>query len=126
MSEPNLQSFLDAGTSFEGKIAFTGAVRIDGSFKGEAHAEGTLIVGESAVVEATLSVGSVVVHGKINGELTAADLVHLGPTARVEGTVRTQRLRVEEGAELRAKIEMSRASAPSAPGSPAPLDPKKS
>ena len=46
-----INAFLGKDTEFEGKLSFTGAVRIDGRFKGEIFTEGTLILGEAAVVE---------------------------------------------------------------------------
>jgi cytoskeletal protein CcmA (bactofilin family) len=113
MADSTLQSFLDGGTSFEGKIAFSGTIRLDGAFKGEASADGTLVIGETAEVDAHLSVRSVVIHGLVRGDVVARDLVEIGPTARVSGSIKTQRLRVAEGARVDAKIEMVRGSASS-------------
>jgi cytoskeletal protein CcmA (bactofilin family) len=118
MVDQNLQSFLDRGTAFEGKISFSGTVRIDGRFKGQAHAPGTLVIGEGAVVEADVTVGSVVIHGKVVGQITAADTIQIGAQGRVEGSLRARRLQVAEGAQINAKIEMERPSgtAPSREG----------
>ena len=123
MPDESLQSFLDAGTSFEGKIAFTGTIRIDGNFKGEVNAEGTLIIGETASVDASVSVGSLIVHGKVSGECTASELLHIGPKARIEGSVKANRLQIDEGAQLTAKVEMGKA-APSTPDPKPAAEPK--
>jgi cytoskeletal protein CcmA (bactofilin family) len=112
MADQTLQSFLDRGTSFEGKISFSGTVRIDGRFKGQAHAPGTLVIGEGAVVEADVTVGSVIIHGKVVGQITASDTIEIGPQGRVEGSLRARRLQIAEGAQITAKIEMERAPAP--------------
>ena len=45
-------TFLGKGTEFEGKLKFHGTLRIDGYFKGEIEADGNLIVGEDAKIEA--------------------------------------------------------------------------
>jgi cytoskeletal protein CcmA (bactofilin family) len=108
MAEPTLQSFLDGGTSFDGKITFSGTIRLDGAFKGEASADGTLVIGETAEVDAHLSVRSAVIHGQVRGDVIARDLIEIGPTARISGSLKTQRLRVAEGAKIDAKIEMTR------------------
>ena len=50
-SKDQINAFLGKDTQFEGKLSFTGAVRIDGRFNGEIFTEGTLILGVSAVVE---------------------------------------------------------------------------
>jgi cytoskeletal protein CcmA (bactofilin family) len=101
-----LQTFLDSGTSFEGKISFTGSVRIDGHFRGSASADGTLIVGEAGTIDAKLEVRSLIVMGSVVGEVTAKERVEVGPHGRLDGVVRTPRIRVEDGARLTARIEM--------------------
>jgi cytoskeletal protein CcmA (bactofilin family) len=101
-----LQTFLDSGTSFEGKISFTGAVRIDGHFRGSASADGMLIVGETGTIDAKLDVRSLVVLGSVVGEVTAKERVEVGPQGRVDGVVRTPRLKINEGAQVSARIEM--------------------
>jgi cytoskeletal protein CcmA (bactofilin family) len=101
-----LQTFLDSGTSFEGKISFTGAVRIDGHFRGSASADGMLIVGETGTIDAKLDVRSLVVLGSVVGEVTAKERVEVGPQGRVDGVVRTPRLKITDGAQVSARIEM--------------------
>jgi len=101
-----LQTFLDSGTSFEGKISFTGSVRIDGHFRGSANADGTLIVGETGTIDAKLEVRCLIVMGSVTGEVTAKERVEVAPHGRLDGVVRTPRLRIDEGARLTARIEM--------------------
>lgn len=101
-----LQTFLDSGTSFEGKISFTGSVQIDGHFRGSASADGTLVVGETGTIDAKLEVRCLIVRGSVVGEVTAKERVEVGPQGRLEGVVRTPRLRIDEGARLAARIEM--------------------
>jgi len=42
-----VKAFLGKGTEFEGKLLFTGSVRIEGKFKGQVVGGGTLNVGEA-------------------------------------------------------------------------------
>jgi cytoskeletal protein CcmA (bactofilin family) len=102
----DLQTFLDSGTSFEGKISFTGAVRIDGHFRGTASADGTLVVGETGTIDAKLDVRELLVLGSVVGEVTAKERVEIGPQGRVDGVVRTPRIKIVDGAQVSAKIEM--------------------
>jgi cytoskeletal protein CcmA (bactofilin family) len=101
-----LQSFLDQGTSFEGKIAFTGTVRIDGHFKGEASSDGALVVGETGSVEADLELKTLVIQGHFKGSVMAKELVEIAASGSVDGDIFTPRLRVAEGAQLRGSIHM--------------------
>ena len=105
MSE-QLQAFLDAGTSFEGKISFNGVVRIDGHFRGEINAEGLLVIGETGVVEAKVQVGSLLIRGTVVGDITAKERVEIGSSGDVEGSVVSTILKVEEGARLVARVAM--------------------
>ena len=102
----DLQTFLDSGTSFEGKISFTGAVRIDGHFRGTASADGTLVVGETGTIDAKLDVRELLVLGSVVGEVTAKERVEVGPNGRLDGIVRAPRIKIVDGAQVSAKIEM--------------------
>jgi cytoskeletal protein CcmA (bactofilin family) len=101
-----LQTFLDSGTSFEGKICFTGAVRIDGHFRGTASADGILVVGETGTIDAKLDVRELLVLGSVVGEVNAKERVEVGPQGRLDGLVRAPRIKIADGAQVSAKIEM--------------------
>ncbi len=105
MSEP-LQSFLDQGTVFEGKIVFSGEVRIDGHFKGEASAAGTLVIGENGTVEADLELRRLLVHGHFKGSVTAKERVDVSASGRIDGDVSAPCFSVAEGAQITGRIHM--------------------
>jgi cytoskeletal protein CcmA (bactofilin family) len=100
------ESFLGPGTSFEGKISFAGSVSIDGNFRGEIRADGTLVVGETGVVQAKIDVQRLLVRGAVSGEVAAKERVDLVRRGSLEGSVTTPRLRIEEGARLEARVTM--------------------
>ena len=58
MSREEINAFLGAGTVYQGKLTFQGAVRVDGVFSGEIVSDGALIAGKDAVIEARLDVGT--------------------------------------------------------------------
>jgi cytoskeletal protein CcmA (bactofilin family) len=118
MTEP-LQAFLDSGTSFQGKISFSGVVRIDGHFQGDITAEGTLVIGETGRVEANLEVGTLVVQGAVIGDVKAKERVEVGASGEIEGSVETPVLKVAEGARLLAKVAMADAALGSEARAPA-------
>ena len=68
------------------------------------------MVGQSGRVEARLSVRSLIVHGTVIGDISAKERVVVGPTGSIEGSVRTPKLRVDEGARIAGKIEMGESS----------------
>jgi cytoskeletal protein CcmA (bactofilin family) len=102
-----LTAFIDQGSQFAGKLSFKDTVRIDGCFEGEISSENTLIVGESGSITATIRSQIVVISGEVHGEITGTAQVILHKTARVDGTIQTARLVVEDGAVFNGRIEMN-------------------
>ncbi len=95
-----IHSIVGREASFEGKLAFEGTVRVDGTLKGEVISEGTLIVGEEGRVEGTIQVGALVVHGHVEGDCDAKERVELRDGARYRGNIRTPVLVIEEGVKF--------------------------
>src|SRR3989304_8203781 len=77
--------FIGKGMAIEGKLSFEETVRIDGSFKGEISATGTLVVGDGGFVEGSSKTGSAIVTGTIKGTLEAAVRVELRSPATFIG-----------------------------------------
>ena len=116
MGKHDINAFLGAGTSFVGRLAFAGVVRIDGEFDGEIVSSGTLIVGREARVEGRVAVGHLVCDGYVSAEVTAAASVTIHARGRLAGTVCTPVLAVSEGGCLDGTVSMGGA----AEGGPAP------
>ncbi len=93
-----LEGFLDEGTSFSGEVTFHDTLRIDGKFEGAVRSGNTLVVGESADVNAEVDVAVVSVSGRIRGNVRASERVELHPTARAECSLDCKVLVVHEGA----------------------------
>lgn len=102
-----LNALLGKGSEFDGKLAFEGTVRIDGTFTGEITTSDMLIIGESAKVTAEVSCGTIVVHGEVTGNIRATQAVELHKPARVKGDVSAPSLMIERGVvfEGRSKME---------------------
>lgn len=97
-TEPQQMSgFIGKGVNIEGRLSFDGSVRIDGDFKGEIDAEGLLIVGEGALIEANITVGSAVICGEVKGDIDAKTKVELKSPAHIQGNIRTQSIVIEDG-----------------------------
>jgi cytoskeletal protein CcmA (bactofilin family) len=101
-----LNALLGKGSEFDGKLAFEGTVRIDGSFSGEITTSDTLIVGEGARVQAEISCGTILVHGEVVGNIRATQAVELHKPARVKGDVTTPSLMVERGVVFEGRSTM--------------------
>lgn len=92
-----INAFLGRNTEFEGILSFSGTIRIDGRFKGEILADGTLIVGDSAVLEADIRAPHLVVCGEIRGNLYASEKVEIHPPGKVFGNLQSPVVVMDEG-----------------------------
>ena len=106
VSKDEINAFLGAGTVYEGKLTFQGAVRVDGMFSGEIISDGSLIVGKDAVIDGTLRVGELLLTGKFTGEVRAARRVIIHKAGLLEGVVHTPALVMEDGAVIQGQINM--------------------
>jgi cytoskeletal protein CcmA (bactofilin family) len=106
MDQTNVAAFIGHGVEFKGVIRYEGNVRIDGQLDGEVHANGTLYLGEQAVLTAKISAQAVISKGKITGDITAREKVQLLAPAIVDGSVLTPSLLMEEGVTFNGTLEM--------------------
>jgi len=90
-------AFLGKGTRISGKISFEGTARIEGQVEGEIVANDTLLIGESALLNAQISGGTVVIHGKVTGDIHASKKLEIRSPGRLYGNVTTPSLVIEEG-----------------------------
>jgi cytoskeletal protein CcmA (bactofilin family) len=96
-AKDEINAFLGKDTEFDGKFSFTGTVRIDGTFSGEIFSNGTLIVGEGAVVKSKVHVGEMVIRGEVHGDIVAENKMEINVPGQLYGNIQTQKLVVEEG-----------------------------
>jgi cytoskeletal protein CcmA (bactofilin family) len=108
IEKSEIKAFLGPGSQFEGKLVFDEIVRLDGTFRGEVTSKDTLIVGETADLQAEITVGSLILSGRFRGNIKAAHRVELRAPARVEGDIETPSLVVEEGVYLNGSLSMGR------------------
>lgn len=95
--ENQVTAILDAGASFEGRLSFEGTVQIGGVFKGEIFTQDTIIINESAKVQAQIEADTIIINGSVEGNLFARSKVVMHPPTVFRGTVTTPSLRIDEG-----------------------------
>jgi len=100
-------AFLGKGSRVTGKMVFEGTVRIEGQVEGEISAQDTLIVGESAVVNAQINGASVIVHGRVTGDVTARKRLEIRAPGKLFGNISTPSLVIHEGVIFEGQCTMS-------------------
>ncbi len=109
-NQDQINAFLGKDTEFEGKLSFTGAVRIDGRFKGEISADGHLIVGETALLECDIRTSHVTISGEVRGNIDAKKRIEIFPPAKVFGNIAAPILTIDEGVIFEGNCQMQRKS----------------
>jgi len=92
-----ITAFLGRETEFEGNLSFKGMVRIDGRFKGEINTEGTLIVGETAVIDSDIHASNVIISGEIRGHIVAGEKIEILSPGKVFGDIEAPSVTINSG-----------------------------
>lgn len=93
-----------------GEITFKDMLRVNGFVAGKiSSCKGTLIVDNSARVDANIDVGVCVVSGTVNGDVVAQERVELGPAAVINGDISTGSLSMRPGATFTGNCRMIKA-----------------
>ncbi|HZR19950.1 MAG TPA: polymer-forming cytoskeletal protein [Verrucomicrobiae bacterium] len=104
---PNSKNILGSDVEIKGTLKFAGEMTFDGKVDGDINSEGTLNLGDNAVIKGTIDVGSVVVRGKITGNVIAKDKIELKAKTELFGDVRAAKLVIEEGVTFVGKTEVN-------------------
>jgi cytoskeletal protein CcmA (bactofilin family) len=97
--------------SIEGDIRGKEDLLIEGSVKGSVVLDGChLTVGSNGKVEADLCAEDVTISGRVVGNVTALSKVKITKEANLNGEIKTKRISVEEGACIKAAIDMEQES----------------
>lgn len=95
--------------SIEGSIQGREDLVIEGAVKGSIRLEKYhLIVGPKGKVEAEIHAGNVTISGRVTGNIRAQDKVDITKEADFNGEIKAKRISVEDGAYLKAVIEVVR------------------
>jgi cytoskeletal protein CcmA (bactofilin family) len=103
-------TILGPESSFEGKLTFSGSVRIDGSFQGEIVTDDQLTVGESAEITAQVNVGHLHLNGTLRGNVKAKKSVVLQMPGRMYGDIETPSLIIHQGVVFEGCCKMEKLS----------------
>src|SRR5688500_7467630 len=106
LSAEELNGFMDQGTEFEGELRFKDTFRIDGSVKGKIVSDNTLIVGESGRVDADIECAVVSIRGSVTGRVHGRERIELLAGSRVQATLISPKLLIEEGAFFQGQCDM--------------------
>ena len=95
--------------SIEGRIKGGEDLVIEGTVEGSIDLEKChLTVGPKGEVKAEIQAGNVTISGRVTGNIIAQDKVEITKEANFNGDIKAKRISVEDGAYLKAVIEVER------------------
>ncbi|MBI3853825.1 MAG: polymer-forming cytoskeletal protein [Verrucomicrobia bacterium] len=101
------KNVLASDVEIKGNLKFTGEMNFDGKLDGEIHSDGTLSLGENAVINGNINVNTVTVRGKVTGNITAKDKIEIKAKTELFGDIRASKLTIEEGVTYVGKTEVN-------------------
>ena len=108
MSTSNsVKNVLNSDVEIKGNLKFAGELTFEGKLEGEINADGTLHLGDAAVVNGNVNVGTVIVRGKVNGNIVAKDKIEIKAKSELFGDIRGAKLVIEEGVTFVGKTEIN-------------------
>ncbi len=102
----DLNGFLDEGTEVNGELRFRDALRVDGRIKGRIVSDNTLIIGETGQVDAEIDCAVISIRGRVTGTLRGRQRIELLSGCRVQATLVSPKLVVEDGAFFQGDCRM--------------------
>lgn len=109
-------SKIGSGLKIRGEFSGNSDLYIDGDAQGKIHLkEARVTVGPNGRVQGDVEAREILVEGALQGNLKASERVRLGPASRVQGTVLAPRIGIDDGAQFRGKMEVTRVAAPASP-----------
>ncbi|MBX6753581.1 MAG: polymer-forming cytoskeletal protein [Thermorudis peleae] len=103
---PESLSLVDRYTVIEGTLTTSRDIRIEGELRGTLRSEGAVHIAEGATVEATIEATHITVAGTLRGTISCRGKLSILNTGRVNGTITTQLLVIQEGGRCEGEIHM--------------------
>ncbi len=92
------RNILSTDVEIKGTVKFENDLVVDGKIEGDIKSQGSLTIGENALIKAEIKTRSVVIYGKCHGNITVTDRVEIKANAEVVGDIQAGTLSIEAGA----------------------------
>lgn len=99
-------SVVGPGMEIVGDIKCDGTVRIEGKVEGSIRATKSVVIGKGGSVAGDIETQDVVIAGTVTGTVSGASRVELQETCKVEGDIRSRRVKLDEGGRVEGRLLM--------------------
>ncbi len=106
--EHAISTFIGPESNIRGSLSFEGTIRLDGNVEGDiSSANGTVIIGEKAVVSAEIDVETAVIMGKVTGTIRAKNRIEIYKPARITGDIQAPVISIDAGVSFNGNCAMT-------------------
>ncbi len=102
-----IETLIGKETMMRGNIESKGSIRIDGRFQGDITGDSDIIIGEEALVQASVNCSNVILAGRVEGNINAEGKLDIRATGVLIGDATVGSLLVEDGAILFGNCKMT-------------------
>ena len=99
-------SIVGPGMKVVGDCSSDGTIRIEGQVEGSVKAAKSVVIGKEGVVVGDVVTQDAIVAGRVNGSVSAESRVELQTTCRVQGDIRSRRIKLDEGGQVDGQLHM--------------------
>ena len=102
-----LKPFWAKERSLSANLSLTVLFALTADFQGEIYGQGSLVVGEGALVKADIAVKSIYISGDVQGNIEVKEKINIHSTGKFSGDVHTPVFIMEEGALFDGRSHMA-------------------
>lgn len=99
-------SIIGPGMKVVGDCTSDGTIRVEGRVEGSVRAAKSVVVGKDGMVKGDISTQDAIIAGRVNGSVSAESRIELLASCRVQGDIRSRRIKLEEGGQVDGQLHM--------------------
>ena len=103
-----LHSYVGCNTTIKGNFECREDFVVEGAVEGNLSSEGVIVLGKDAVVKGEVSAKKVAISGVVVGTVRCSERLEIYQSAKIIGTIQVPVLKMAPGAQIDARIIMSR------------------
>ena len=103
-----LHSYVGSNTTIKGNFECREDFVVEGTVEGNLSSEGLIVLGKDAVVKGEVSAKKVAISGVVVGTVRCSERLEIYESAKIIGTIQVPVLKMAPGAQINARIIMSR------------------
>jgi cytoskeletal protein CcmA (bactofilin family) len=103
-----LHSYVGSNTTIKGNFECKEDFLVEGAVEGNLRSKGLIVLGKEAVLKGEVSAREVAISGIIVGTVRCLEKIEIFESAKIIGTIQAPVLKMAPGAQINARIIMSR------------------